>query len=72
MSSSERTFVGFGFGQLGMDRIHAEHYAGNLASGRVMRKLGMSHEGTLRRHVHRWDKIEDMECYGILKNEWPA
>ena len=71
-TEAARAVVGFGFDRMDVDRIHAEYYAGNIASGRVMQKLGMTHEGTLRRHVHRWDRIEDMECYGILKSEWPT
>jgi len=71
-TEATRAIAGFGFERMDMDRIHAHHFASNPASGRVMQKLGMTHEGTLRRHVHRWDKIEDMECYGILKSEWPT
>ena len=35
-----------------------------------MQKLHMTHEGTLRQHVLKWDVLEDLELYGILKEEW--
>jgi ribosomal-protein-alanine N-acetyltransferase len=35
--------LSFGFGDLGLDRIVARHDSENLASGKVMEKLGMHH-----------------------------
>jgi RimJ/RimL family protein N-acetyltransferase len=60
----------YAFTQLGLVRVHCHHFARNPASGRVMRKLGMQHEGTRRRHVKKWDKFEDVELYGILQEDW--
>jgi RimJ/RimL family protein N-acetyltransferase len=62
--------VRFGFEQLGLNRIHAQHFVRNPASGRVLQKLGMRHEGCLRQHVRRWGSFEDVEQYGILAREW--
>lgn len=59
-----------GFTQLGLERIHACHYLRNPASGRVLEKAGMRHEGTLRSHVVRFGRREDLECRGILREEW--
>jgi len=42
----------------------------NPASGRVMQKVGMKHEGHLRKHIKRRGIFEDKECYGILKSEY--
>lgn len=64
--------LGFGFGELGLNRVHAQHFSRNPQSGRVMRKLGMRHEGRLRQHVRRWGSYEDLEQYGILRDEWLA
>ena len=61
--------VRHGFEHLGLERIMGEHFSRNPASGRVMQKIGMRHEGTLRRQVRKWDKFEDMEVYGILKDQ---
>lgn len=60
----------YGFEELSLNRVHASHLTRNPASGRVMQKLGMIHEGTARQHTKKWDKFEDIELYGILKSEW--
>jgi RimJ/RimL family protein N-acetyltransferase len=58
-----------GFTAFGLNRVFAQHMVRNPASGRVMQKLGMRHEGRLRRHVQKWDVFEDVEIYGILHGE---
>jgi RimJ/RimL family protein N-acetyltransferase len=58
-----------GFESLPIDRIDAHHFARNPASGRVLEKIGMRREGVLRHHVVRWDRPEDLVCYGILRAE---
>lgn len=60
----------YGFETLGLNRIHSGHFSNNPASGRVMRKLGMRHEGTLRKHVLKWGEFLDLEQYAILKDEF--
>jgi [ribosomal protein S5]-alanine N-acetyltransferase len=39
-------------------------------SGKVLRKLGMRHEGCQRKHILKWDRFVDFELYGILREEW--
>lgn len=60
----------YAFSELGLLRVHAEHFSRNSASERVMRKLGMQLEGVRRQHVKKWDKYEDSVVCGILKSEW--
>lgn len=69
-TEASRAILGYGFDQLDLHRIVARHFPRNPASGRVMRKLGMAHEGRLREHVVRWGRFEDLECYAILQPEW--
>ncbi len=71
-TEAARAVLGFGFEQLALNRIDAHHFVRNPASGRVMQKLGMTHEGCLRQHVRKWDAFEDLELYGILKSQWPS
>jgi RimJ/RimL family protein N-acetyltransferase len=61
--------VKFGFDTLKLHRIFASHFAHNLASGRVLRKIGMQYEGCLRGQVFKWDKFYDSELYAILSND---
>jgi ribosomal-protein-alanine N-acetyltransferase len=62
----------YGFDTLGLNRIHARHFARNPASGRILRKIGMKHEGYRRQHFKKWGKFEDWELYGILRREYLA
>lgn len=64
--------LGYGFEAWNLNRIQAQHFSRNPASGRVMQKLGMSHEGRLRQHLRKWDVFEDVEIYAILHCEWTA
>jgi len=60
----------YGLSELGLIRIHAGHFARNPASGRVLQKLGLQHEGSRRQHVRKGDRYEDLELFGILKADW--
>jgi len=62
--------VRFGFESLSLNRIFACHFVRNPASGRVLRKLGMQHEGTMRQHVRKWDEYVDLEYYAILHQDY--
>jgi RimJ/RimL family protein N-acetyltransferase len=62
--------VRFGFERMNLNRIFAFHMTRNPASGRILQKLGMKHEGRLRRHVERWGRLEDIDYYGLLRQEW--
>lgn len=66
-TEAARALIDFGFDALELNRIYAHHLTRNPASGRVMQKLGMIHEGHLRQHVKKWDVFEDLEFYGLLK-----
>ena len=62
--------IRYGFEERGLVRIFAMHYGRNPASGRVLQKAGMTYEGTLRRHLKKWDEYVDLVCYGTLREEW--
>lgn len=68
-SEAGKAVLQYAFAELGLLRIHASHIGRNPASGRVMRKLGMQHEGSRRQHVRKGDECEDLEVYGILRND---
>jgi len=60
----------YGFEDLGLHRIFASHFKHNPASGRVLAKIGMRHEGCQREHLRKWDQFVDSELYGLLRQEW--
>ena len=53
---------------LGFIRIQAKHFVGNKKSGRVMQKLGMTHECTLKKFAFdNQGNFVDCEMYAIVK-----
>jgi RimJ/RimL family protein N-acetyltransferase len=58
------------FQELRMHRVTTRIAVGNIASERIVQKLGLLKEGTLRDEVkvgHRW---HDHTIWGILEREW--
>ena len=64
--------LGYAFRERALLRVHSHHLSRNPASGRVMQKLGMKFEGRRRNHIRKSGRLEDIEMYGILKEEWQA
>lgn len=59
----------YGFEVLGLNRISAGYITRNPASGCIMQKIGMKHEGCLRQHSKKWGNYDDLELYAILRSE---
>lgn len=60
----------FFFTEVSVNRICAGHDVNNPNSGRVMRKIGMKYEGTLRQSGKNNQGIVDMANYSVLREEW--
>ena len=71
-SEAARRMVDYGFTELNLHRVYASYFSQNIASRRVMEKAGMIYEGTLREHLERFGKFQDIGCCGILRSEWEA
>jgi [ribosomal protein S5]-alanine N-acetyltransferase len=61
--------VKYGFETLKLQRIFASHVIHNPASGRILRKIGMRHEGCHRAHILKWGEFLDLEMYGMLASD---
>lgn len=70
MPEAGREVVRYLFEEVGFNRIAAEHARNNPKSGRVMQKIGMTYEGTLRKAGYCNQGVVDMVCYSILKSEY--
>lgn len=68
-TEAAKAVVKHGFTDLGLERVRSPHFSKNPASGRVLKKIGMSHEGTLQGHLNKWGVLEDVEQYGMSKAE---
>ncbi|MBQ6949890.1 MAG: GNAT family N-acetyltransferase [Clostridia bacterium] len=60
----------FGFEELKLNRIEAQHDTQNPASGRVMAHCGMRFEGVMRQRIMNKGTFRDVAVYAILKNDW--
>lgn len=69
-TEAARAVTRYAFEERGLVRVFAMHFGRNPASGRVLQKSGMKLEGTLRRHLKKWDEYVDLVCYGILREEY--
>lgn len=71
-TEAARAVVAYGFESLNLQRIFANYFAINPASGRVMNKLGMQQEGVLRQHRAKWGAYVDLIVCGLLREEYFA
>jgi ribosomal-protein-alanine N-acetyltransferase len=71
-TEAARETVRYAFEDLGLHRLYAAHFGSNPASGKVMKKIGMTHQGTLREHHKKWGENEDRVEYGLLARDWRA
>lgn len=64
-----RAVTAWGFAQLDIDRIFAQVFGWNPASGRVLEKAGFTFEGRLRGAVYKDGRTTDLLSYGILRTD---
>ncbi len=69
-TEASKAVLAYGFEEMQLNKIHASHMMRNPASGRVMQKIGMEHEGVLKQHALKWDQFVDLAIYGILASTW--
>lgn len=69
-SEALRGVMQFLFEEVGVSCITAKHDVQNPHSGDVMKKCGMTYEGTLRRQGWNRQGVCDLACYSILRKEW--
>lgn len=71
MTEAIKEVIKYLFDECEAETIWAEYLENNPASGRVMQKVGMKYEGTLRKRVVDKQEIRnDLHVYSILKNEY--
>jgi len=65
-TEAAKALLNYAFNELHLHRVHAKFFTTNPASGKIMQKCGMQHEGTLASHLKRFDEWKDVALYGIL------
>ena len=69
MTEALREVIRFGFDELGLNRIEAQHETSNPASGKVMAHVGMKYEGVLRQRIKNKGCFVDVALYAILRGD---
>jgi [ribosomal protein S5]-alanine N-acetyltransferase len=69
-TEAARALIDYGFGTLRLNRIQAHHMAENLASGRVMEKVGLTREGCSPQALKKNGRFHDLIFYGVLREDW--
>lgn len=69
MTEAARAVIEYLIREAGFHRVSAYHDVKNPASGRVMQKIGMTYEGTLREARFVKGRFVDMAYYSTLENE---
>lgn len=64
-TEAANAIVKYGFDVLELTSIHAFHFKRNLASGRVLQKIGMRFEESFPKAVEKWGVLEDLVKYSI-------
>lgn len=62
-----KAIINYAFKELNYNKICATHMTRNPASGKVLRKIGFLHEGSLKSHIKKGNTFENIETYGIIK-----
>ena len=62
--------LGFAFEVAGLHRVYARCDARNVASARVMERLGMRQEAHFREHAHFKGQWDEELFFAILDREW--
>ncbi|MCB0288081.1 MAG: GNAT family N-acetyltransferase [Calditrichaeota bacterium] len=70
VTEAAQRLLKYGFEELGLNRIHGNFIPKNVASQKVMEKIGMSREGLLRQKVLKDGVFEDIVMYSILAEEY--
>lgn len=70
VTEATRALIAHAFDALDLRRLEADIDPANVASERVLRRLGFVHEGRLR---ERWEVagvVSDSDIFGLLRHEW--
>lgn len=71
MTEALKAVMKFLFFEVGFNRIQAYHHIDNPASGKVMQKAGMRHEGRMREFaMNNKGEYVDVDFYGMVRNDW--
>lgn len=72
MGEALSALLRLGFGSLGLAKIEAEVFVGNVRGRRLVESVGMTREGLIRRSQRKRGVWVDTAIYGILREDLPG
>jgi [ribosomal protein S5]-alanine N-acetyltransferase len=69
-AEAARALVQWAFETMDLNRVQAETDTRNLASARVLEKVGFVHEGTLREDCIVNGEVSDTWVFGLVRRDW--
>jgi RimJ/RimL family protein N-acetyltransferase len=69
-TEAARALLRWAFDTLDLNRVQAETDTRNVASARVLEKLGFLREGTLREDCIVNGEVSDSWVYGLIRSQW--
>lgn len=72
MTEAATAITDWGFRTFALEKVYSWADVKNVGSWRVMEKIGMTREGTLRSQGVNRGVRQDFHYYGILRSEWEA
>lgn len=65
-TEAAKAIVEFAFEEKKLHKVFARYFKSNIASGRIMQKVGMVQEGLLKDQVVKDGRYEDLFYYGLI------
>ncbi|BFH68950.1 putative N-acetyltransferase YoaA [Paenibacillus dendritiformis] len=72
MTEAARRVLSFGFRDMGVNRIEAKIDPENIASERLLLRLGFQKEGVMRQHEFEKGRYVDIAVFSLLRSEYGA
>ncbi|GAA4032256.1 GNAT family protein [Actimicrobium antarcticum] len=72
MTEAVRAILDHGFRSMDLHRIQAESHPDNAASIALLTRLGFRFEGVHREQARWGGQFHDLNCYALLRQEWPV
>lgn len=70
MGEAVSAVIQYGFDNLGLNSIEAQVQPGNMASEKLLEKLGFVNEGFFREYYYFEGEFRDLSFFSLLKKNW--
>lgn len=69
-TEAAKSLLQYGFEVMKLHKIFAQAFSSNVGSYKIMEKIGLHYEGTLKEHVCRDGQYHDLVVYGLLRKDF--